>query len=165
MMKTKHTLKPIYNNTSRILILGSLPSVKSREQQFYYAHPKNRFWHVLEKVFKEEIGTEKEDKIKFLYKHHIALFDVIKECDIKSSSDASIKNVIPNNLSTILKESKIKAIFTTGTKAHRLYQKYLYPKTKIEDIPLPSTSPANCKISLEELTNHYQRIKKELENE
>ena len=70
-MKTKHTLKPIYNNTSRILILGSLPSVKSREQQFYYAHPKNRFWHVLEKVFKEEIGTEKEDKIKFLYKHHM----------------------------------------------------------------------------------------------
>ena len=104
-MKVKHTLKPIYDENSKVLILGSLPSVKSREIGFYYGHPKNRFWSTLEKVFEEKIGNSKEEKINFLKKHHIALFDVVKECDISSSSDASIKNVIPNNLKPILKNS------------------------------------------------------------
>ena len=109
-MKVKHTLKPIYDENSKVLILGSLPSVKSREIGFYYGHPKNRFWSTLEKVFEEKIGNSKEEKINFLKKHHIALFDVVKECDISSSSDASIKNVIPNNLKPILKSSNIKSV-------------------------------------------------------
>ena len=164
-MKVKHTLKPIYDENSKVLILGSLPSVKSREIGFYYGHPKNRFWCTLEKVFKEKIGNTKEEKINFLKKHHIALFDVVKECDISSSSDASIKNVIPNNLKPILKNSNIKTIFTTGTKAHELYKKYIYPKTKIEDITLPSTSPANCKKGIEELlTKEYRKIKEKLDS-
>ena len=164
-MKVKHTLKPIYDESSKVLILGSLPSVKSREIGFYYGHPKNRFWSTLEKVFEEKIGNTKEEKINFLKKHHIALFDVVKECDISSSSDASIKNVIPNNLKPILKNSNIKTIFTTGTKAHELYKKYIYPKTKIEDITLPSTSPANCKKGIEELlTKEYRKIKEKLDS-
>ena len=163
-MKVKHTLKPIYDKDSKVLILGSLPSVKSREIGFYYGHPKNRFWTTLENVFNEKIGTTIEEKKEFLHKKHIALFDVIKECDIVSSSDATIKNVIPNNLKPILKSSQIKTIFTTGTKAHNLYKKYIYKDTKIEDIPLPSTSPANCKKGIVDiLTNEYRKIKEKLD--
>lgn len=159
-MKVTHTLKPIYDKDSQVLILGSIPSVKSREIGFYYGHPKNRFWSTLEKVFEEKIGSNIKDKKEFLKKYHIALYDVIKECEISSSSDASIKNAIPNDLTPILKNSKIKTIFTTGTKAHQLYKKYLYPKTKIEDIPLPSTSPANCKKGIEKtLIEKYSQIK------
>ncbi len=159
-MKVKHTLKPIYDNNSQVLILGSMPSVKSREIGFYYGHPKNRFWKTLEKVFQEEIGSTTEEKISFLTKHHIALYDVIKECEIKSSSDSSIKDIIPNDIRPIINNSKIKTIFTTGTKAHQLYKKYIYPKTKIEDIPLPSTSPANCKKGIEiTLIEKYKKIK------
>ena len=124
-MNVKHTLKPIYDKNSKVLILGSLPSVKSREVGFYYGHPQNRFWKTLEKVFNEQIGNSKEEKEEFLLIHHIALFDVIKECEISSSSDSSIKNVTPNNLNPILKKSQIKTIFTTGTKAHQLYKKYI----------------------------------------
>ena len=163
-MSVKHTLKPIYDKNSEVLILGSLPSVKSREIGFYYGHPKNRFWKTLEKVFNEQIGNSKEEKEEFLLIHHIALFDVIKECEISSSSDSSIKNVTPNNLNPILKKSQIKTIFTTGAKAHQLYKKYIYPKTKIEDIPLPSTSPANCKKGIEELlVKEYKNIKEKLD--
>ena len=159
-MKVKHTLKPIYDNNSQVLILGSMPSVKSREIGFYYGHPKNRFWKTLEKVFQEEIGSTTEEKISFLTKHHIALYDVIKECEIKSSSDSSIKDIIPNDIRPIINNSKIKTIFTTGTKAHQLYKKYIYPKTKIVDIPLPSTSPANWKKGIEiTLIEKYKKIK------
>ena len=155
-MKVYHTLEPIYNQNSKVLILGSIPSVKSREDNFYYAHPRNRFWKTLSKVYNEEITDKKE----FLLKHKIALFDVIKECDIEASSDSTIKNVIPNDLSEILENSEIEAIFTTGTKAYTLYQKYIYPKTKIEAIPLPSTSPANSKKDIEEiLFESYLKIK------
>ena len=162
-MKVFHTLKPIYDKSSKVLILGSMPSVKSREVGFYYGHPRNRFWSTLSKVYNEEIKDTKdtkEDKVKFLIKHNIALFDVLKSCEITSSSDATIKNPVSNDLSDILKSSNIKAIFTTGTKAYTLYQKYIYPKTKIKAIPLPSTSPANSKKDIEEiLINAYSQIK------
>lgn len=159
-MKVIHTLKPIYNENSKVLILGSIPSIKSREVGFYYSHPKNRFWKTLEKVYSEKIGDSIRDKINFLIKHNIALFDVLKSCDISSSKDSSIKNPIPNNLNPILKEANIKAIFTTGQKAYQLYQKYCYPKTGIKAILLPSTSPANCPKGIEEkLINAYSQIK------
>lgn len=160
-MQVEHTLEPIYNQDSKVLILGSIPSVKSREIGFYYAHPKNRFWKILGKIYEETIGTSKEEKINFLLKHHIALFDVLKSCDISSSSDSSIRNPVPNDFSTILKNSNIQTIFTTGKKAYQLYQKYCYSMTGIEAIPLPSTSPANCPKGIEEkLENEYRLIKK-----
>ena len=159
-MQVFHTLDAIYDENSKVLILGSIPSVKSRELGFYYAHPKNRFWKTLSLVYNEEIKDTKEDKIEFLKKHHIALFDVLKSCDIASSSDASIKNPVPNDFTPILEKAQIKAIFTTGTKAYQLYQKYCYKNTNIEAILLPSTSPANCQKGIEEkLISSYSRIR------
>ncbi len=154
-MKVTHELEPFYSNDSKILILGSIPSIKSRELGFYYMHPSNRFWQVLEKVFNEKIV----DKKAFLMKHQIALWDVIKECDIKSSSDSTIKNVIVNDINELLNKTKINKIFTTGSKADILYQKYLYPQTKIKNIALPSTSSANAKMKLEDLVEKYQVLK------
>ena len=136
-MKVTHELKPFYNKDSKILILGSIPSIKSRELGFYYMHPSNRFWQVLENIFN----------------------DVIKECDIKSSSDSTIKNVIVNDINELLNKTKINKIFTTGSKADILYQKYLYPQTKIKNIALPSTSSANAKMNLETLVKEYMAIK------
>lgn len=160
-MKIKHSLKPIYDNNSKVLILGTMPSAKSREKNFYYAHPKNRFWTTLSKIYNEEVGESNEEKILFLMKHHIALFDVLKSCEITGSSDSSIKNPIPNDLTKILKNSNITTIFTTGKKAYNLYQKYCYPKTKINAIYLPSPSPANCPRNIEEkIFLEYSRIKK-----
>lgn len=159
-MKVVHTLEAIYNEESRVLILGSIPSIKSREIGFYYSHPKNKFWKTLENVYNEKIENTIQDKINFLKKHKIALYDVLKSCDIKSSSDNSIKNPIPNDLTPILKNSSIKAIFTTGLKAYKLYQKYCYPITKINAIALPSTSPANCKKNIDKiLVESYYKIK------
>ena len=164
-MKVFHELQPIYNKDSKVLILGSIPSVKSREENFYYAHPKNRFWMTLSRVYNEEILNTKEDKIKFLNRHNIALFDVIKSCEITSSKDSSIKNVVPNDLTPILKHSNIKAIFTTGKKTHELYQKYIFKKTNINSILLPSTSGANTPKGIEEkLFESYKIIKEYTDN-
>ncbi len=163
-MIVEHTIKPVYFKNSKVLILGSIPSVKSRELGFYYAHPQNRFWKTLESVFNEKIGETKTEKIKFLKKYKIALFDVIKSCEINSSSDSSIKNAVPNDISAILNQTDIKTIFTTGKKSYELYMKYCYPDTKIEAIYLPSTSPANCPKGIEEkLKEAYSQIKYKLE--
>lgn len=163
-MKVVHPLKPIYNSESKVLILGSFPSIKSRENSFYYAHPKNRFWSTLEKVFKEDIGNSNQYREKFLLTHKIALFDVVYSCNITASSDSSIKDVIPNNIKKIVDESKIKAIFTTGTKAYSLYNKYLLKDVGIDAIKLPSPSPANCKKGIEDvLVNSYSKIKEYLD--
>lgn len=163
-MSIVHPLKPIYNKDSIVLILGSFPSVISRKNNFYYSNPKNRFWKILGIIFNEENLTTNEEKIDFLLNNHIALFDVIKSCEINGSSDSSIKNVIPNDISKLIKNSKIKYIFTNGNKAHELYQKYIFKSTKIVDIKLPSTSPANCQKGIEKkLIEHYRKIKVILE--
>lgn len=151
----KHTIPAFYHKDSQVLILGSFPSVKSREEGFYYAHPQNRFWKILSHLYQEEIVDKKE----FLIKHHIALFDVCASCEIKGSSDASIKKVVPNDLSKIVKESQIKAIILNGKTATNLYQK-LIKGLEIETISLPSTSPANATYSLDKLVEEYQIIKK-----
>lgn len=156
--KVKHELDPIYNENSKILILGSMPSVKSREVGFYYGHPKNRFWRVLEKVFSEPITDKKE----FLLKHSIALWDVLVSCSIKGSSDASIKNAKPNNIKKLIKESNIKVIFTTGKTAHKYYLKFFQNTIKLPIICLSSTSPANAKVSMEQLVEEYKIIKEYL---
>ena len=163
-MKVVHPLKPIYNSESKVLILGSFPSIKSRENSFYYAHPKNRFWSTLEKVFKEDIGNSNQYREKFLLTHKIALFDVVYSCNITASSDNSIKDVIPNDIKKIVNNSKIETIFTIGTKAYSLYNKYLLKDVGIEAFKLPSPSPANCKRGIEEvLVNSYSRIKEYLD--
>lgn len=163
-MSIVHPLKPIYNKDSIVLILGSFPSVISRKNNFYYSNPKNRFWKILGIIFNEENLTTNEEKIDFLLNNNIALFDVIKSCEIDGSSDSSIKNVIPNDISKLIKNSKIKYIFTNGNKAHELYQKYIFKSTKIVDIKLPSTSPANCQKYIEKkLIEHYRKIKVILE--
>ena len=163
-MKVIHPLDPIYNQESKVLILGSFPSIKSREDNFYYANPRNRFFPTLEKIFHEKIEANNEARKQFLLSHKIALFDVVKECDIKSSSDSSIKNVVPNDVNEIILNTTIKAIFTTGTKAYDLYNKYLFKDTGIVAIKLPSPSPANCKKGIEEeLVEAYSKIKYYLE--
>lgn len=158
MTKVKHEIEPIYDKNSKILILGTMPSVKSREVGFYYAHPKNRFWFVLEQVFNETI----EDKKEFLLKNHIALWDVFASCDIKGSSDASIKNAIPNDLENLINKSNIKVIFTTGKTAYKYYLKFFKDKINLPVFCLPSTSPANCKIKDKELIEEYKLIQKYL---
>ncbi|MDO4961468.1 MAG: DNA-deoxyinosine glycosylase [Eubacteriales bacterium] len=162
-----HPFEPLYDVESTILILGSLPSVKSREQNFYYGHPQNRFWKVIAAVFAENAGTALrevwvpqtiEEKKEFLRRNHIALWDVIYSCHIHGSSDASIKDVTATDISIILNNSKVKRVFTNGQTAYRLYQKNQLLTTGIEAGLLPSTSPANAAWSLERLVEAWREI-------
>ena len=161
-MKVKHTLKPIYNKFSKVLILGSMPSIISRENNFYYAHKTNRFWAILDILFNTELKTN-TDKENFLLNNNIAIFDMIKECDINGSSDSSIKNIKINNLKPIIKNSKIKYIFCTGKLSYNLYKKY-YKDLNLECFCLPSPSSANAAYSLERLLSEYKIIKEKLDN-
>ena len=161
MMETEritHAFDPVFDFESRILILGTMPSPKSRELGFYYSHPRNRFWPVLAKIFGEEIPKTPEEKRNFCLRNKIALWDVLKECDIEGASDSSIKNAVPNDLSVILNSAKIQAIFATGATAAKLYKKFIEPETKIPATALPSTSPANAKIKFEELVEEYKIV-------
>lgn len=146
-----HNFEPIYDEHSRILILGSLPSVKSREQGFYYGNPRNRFWRVLAGLTGEELPESIEEKRALLLRHQIAVWDVIASCDIVGSSDSSIKNVEPVDIQRIMRESPIERIYVNGRTAGKLYRKYLQPVTGMEAVELPSTSPANAAWSLERL--------------
>lgn len=149
-MRVEHTFEPIYNKESKILILGSIPSVKSRENDFYYGHPKNRFWDLIAKIYNEKTPTKIYEKEKLILKNSLAIYDVIKSCDIQGSSDSSIKNVEINDINSIIQSSNIKKIIFNGNKAYELYQKY--EKNKFKNIVcLPSTSPANARFSFEKL--------------
>ncbi|MCR4780765.1 MAG: DNA-deoxyinosine glycosylase [Ruminiclostridium sp.] len=150
-----HGFPPVYDENSRVLILGSLPSVKSREQQFYYGHPQNRFWKVMAAVVKDAVPATAEEKRSFLLRHGIALYDTVYECDIAGSSDSSIKNIVPTDLAPILSAAHISAIFTNGGTATRVYRRYHLPVTGIEPVPLPSTSPANASRSLDRLISDW----------
>lgn len=154
----EHPIEPIYDANSKVLILGSFPSVKSRESGFFYGHPQNRFWKVLAAVTGEEAPQTIADKKAFLLKNHIAVWDVIQSCTITGSSDSSIKNVVANDLSEILDSAKICQIYVNGRKAEQLYQKYIYPETGIEAVCLPSTSPANAAWNLERLIDVWKEI-------
>lgn len=153
-----HPIEPFYDNDSKILILGSFPSVKSREQMFFYGHQQNRFWHVISKVYNCELPNTIEEKKVLLKKYKIALWDVIASCEIVGSSDSSIKNVTPNNLETILNNSNIEKIFVNGKTAEKFYNIYLREKIMRDAICLPSTSPANAKWSLEDLIFEWKKI-------
>lgn len=159
---TYHEIAPVYNAHSRILILGSFPSVKSREGEFFYHHPQNRFWKVLAKVLQCELPVTIEEKKHMLLEHHIAVWDVIASCTITGSSDSSIQNVTVNNLHQILECADIRQIYINGGKAYALYQKYCKEQFKREAIKLPSTSPANAAFSLERLMEEWKIIKESL---
>ena len=155
----EHTFRPVYDKNSRIIILGSMPSVKSREQQFYYGHPQNRFWKVISAVFDAETPATIEQKKAFLLENHVALWDVIESCDIIGSSDASIKNVKANDMNVILSVANIRAIFVNGAKAHELFMKHCRQYVMDDAaklVKLPSTSPANAAWTLERLTEAWK---------
>lgn len=153
-----HTFPPVYDNNSQILILGSFPSVKSREYGFYYGHKMNRFWKVMAYVFNNQVPETIEEKKKFLLSNRVALWDVIESCDIKGSSDSSIKNVIPADIKKLLNTVPIKRVYANGHTAFKLYKKYIYDDTKKEIELLPSTSPANAAWSFDKLKNEYKKV-------
>lgn len=151
----EHTFEPVFDEKSNVLILGSFPSIKSREEQFYYGHPQNRFWKILSNLTKEKLPITIEEKRAMLLRNHIAIWDVVASCDIIGSSDSSIKNVEPAPINNILKQAPIQRIYVNGVTAYKLYKKYCEKETKREAIKLPSSSPANAAWSLERLTDYW----------
>lgn len=152
-----HNISPVYDKNSRILILGSFPSVKSREAKFFYGHPRNRFWKVISALFNEPCPETIDEKKTLLLTHNTAVWDVIKSCKITGSSDSSIKNAVPNDFSEIFAAADIKAVFTNGSTAYNMYRKYC--RTGFDAVKLPSTSPANAAFSLERLIAEWSVIK------
>lgn len=164
MEYVEHGFEPVFDKHSKILILGTLPSVKSRENQFYYGHPHNRFWKVLKALtgWPKDLLTI-EDKKEMLLQSGIAVWDVIKSCHITGSSDSSIKNVTPNDLTLILKAAPIKMIYANGNKAYELYNRYCKDTIPLPVEKLPSTSPANAACSLDKLIQIWEnQIKKSI---
>lgn len=157
MSSELHNIPPVYDKNSRILILGSFPSVKSREMKFFYGHPQNRFWRVLSALIGCECPATIAEKKEMLLKNNIAVWDVIKSCEITGSSDSSIKSAVPNDFTEILETADIQAVFTNGTTAYNLYKKY---NSEPQAVRLPSTSPANASYSLERLINEWAVINK-----
>ena len=153
-----HPIPPLYDENSTVLILGSFPSVKSRETAFFYGHPQNRFWKVTAGVFGCPVPETVAQKRAFLQDHHIALWDVIASCTIAGSADSSIQDVVPNDLTAILRASRVRRVFVNGKTASRYYQKYLQSQTGIEAICLPSTSPANASWSVARLIDTWKII-------
>lgn len=155
--RVTHDFEPVWDEHSRILILGSLPSVKSREQGFYYGHPQNRFWRVLAAVTKEPVPQTIEEKRAFLLRQGIAVWDVIASCEIEGSSDSTIRDVVPADITGLLRKSGITKVYVNGGKAAELYAKYILPQTGIKAVKLPSTSPANAAWSLQKLVAEWGR--------
>ncbi|MBR6119756.1 MAG: DNA-deoxyinosine glycosylase [Oscillospiraceae bacterium] len=153
-----HPIPPVYDEKSEILILGSFPSVKSREQGFFYGHPQNRFWRVTAAVFDDEPPVTVPERRAFLLRHGVALWDVIAACEITGSADASIRNPEINDLRPILEAAPIRAIFVNGQTAAKLYRRYAEPLTGRPAYLLPSTSPANAAWSLERLIDAWRAI-------
>ena len=153
----EHTFEPVYDEHSRILILGTLPSVKSRENQFYYGHPQNRFWKVIAEITGEKVPVTIEEKKAMLLRNRIAIWDVIHSCKIIGSSDSSIQDVVVNDFSRLLENTRIEKIYANGGKAYELYQKYAFALTKREIYKLPSTSPANAGWGRDRLCGEWNR--------
>lgn len=152
------TFAPVYDQHAKILILGTLPSVKSREAQFYYGHPQNRFWRVLAAIFAEPVPQTIPEKKAMLLRNRVAIWDVIESCDIIGSSDSSIKNVVAADVAGLLQKTGIQRIYANGTLAKNLYDKFLAEETGLTAVKLPSTSPANARFRLEDLVTAWQQI-------
>lgn len=158
-----HPLAPVFDERSRVLILGTMPSPKSRETGFYYGHPQNRFWRVMAELLDEPFPASREERLALALRRHFALWDVLVSCVIRGADDGSIREPEANDLSAVLSAAPIEAIFTTGTKAAALYRKLCLPKTGVEAIALPSTSAANCRFySYEQLVKAYAAVKEYL---
>lgn len=163
MSETKnitHPFPPLFDENSDTLILGSFPSVKSREAMFFYGHPQNRFWRVIAALYGEEAPDNIEDKKKLILSHNLALWDSIQSCTITGSSDSSVKDVVPNDLSLIINNSKVDRVFCNGALSHKMYTKFIFPITNIKAKKLPSTSPANAAFSLERLIEEWSALLK-----
>lgn len=156
-----HPVAPVYNEESRILILGSFPSVKSREGEFYYHHPQNRFWRVISAIYNEGLPETIEEKKQLLLRNRIALWDVVHSCEVTGSADSSIRNVTANDITPILKQADIRNIYANGATAFRLYKRYLQKHIDRDIILLPSTSPANALYSLDKLIDIWGLIRTE----
>lgn len=154
----EHPIPPLYRSDSEILILGSFPSVKSREQCFFYGHPQNRFWRVMAEVFGAPVPKTIDEKRVFLLSHRVAVWDVIYSCEIKGSSDSSIRNAVPTDLCTIIRDSHIRKIFCNGKTSFSMYEKYQKKLTGMDAVCLPSTSPANAAWTLEKLAESWRVI-------
>ena len=156
--RVTHEFPALYDRESRVLLLGSIPSPKSREMAFYYGHPQNRFWKVMATVLGESVPETIAQKKVMLKKHHVALWDVLDSCTIVGASDTSIEDPVVNNIGELVKKSKVSRIFCTGATAYNLYQKFCVKEVGIDAVKLPSTSPANCAVSLEKLVEAYKKV-------
>ncbi len=154
----QHPFGPLFNEDSHVLILGSFPSVKSREQNFFYGHPQNRFWKTVAAVFDRPVPQSIEEKKRLILSNGLALWDSIASCEITGSSDSSIRNARANDISIILDKCNIERIYCNGRKSHELYRKYIEPATGREAVCLPSTSPANAQWTLEKLIEEWKVI-------
>ena len=161
MAFTVHTIPPVFDASSEILILGSFPSVKSREAGFFYGHPQNRFWKTIAAVFADDVPETTEKKKHFLLRHHIALWDVVASCEIDGSADSAIRNVVPNDISAILQAAQIRQIFVNGKTAEKYYNRFLLPQTGRAAVCLPSTSPANATKKLDMLIAEWSALIRE----
>lgn len=152
-----HPLEPVFDKNSRVLVLGTMPSPKSREYGFYYSHPQNRFWRVVSDLYGEPLPRTNEEKTALLLRRRIALWDVLKSCRIDGADDASIRDPVPNEIAGLLAKTNIRAVFTTGTKAAALYRRFCRKQTGLDATALPSTSPANCRFyTYEKLLEAYR---------
>lgn len=152
----EHTLKPIFDGNSKILILGTMPSPKSRQNNFYYGNPQNRFWRVMADILKEPLPQNNQQRKELMLSHGIALWDVLKSCTIDGADDSTIKNPVPNDLSFVISQTQIKTVFTTGKKAYSLYNRFCRKSTGLDALSLPSTSPANCRhYTYEDILREY----------
>ena len=156
--KLAHPFPPLFDSISDTLILGSFPSVKSREAMFFYGHPQNRFWKLMAKLFDEEVPVTIEEKSSLILRNRLALWDSIRSCTITGSSDSSVKDVVPNDLSVIFDNSRVSRVFCNGALSHKMYMKYIFPHTNISAVKLPSTSPANAAFSVDRLYEHWKII-------
>ena len=159
-----HPIPPLYDKNSRILILGSFPSVKSREAMFFYGHPQNRFWPLMARLFGENVPTSVDEKKSLALRHSVALWDSIYSCTISGSSDSSVRDVVPNDLSVILDNSRVGRIFCNGALSHKMYMRYIFPTTGIEAVKLPSTSPANAAFGMDRLEREWSVILERLKD-
>ena len=151
-----HNIPPVYDEHSKYLILGSFPSVKSREAAFFYAHPQNRFWRVLAAVFNEDTPETTAAKRAFLLRNNVALWDVLSECEIRGSADATIRSPQPNNIALILDAAPVETVYVNGKTAEKYYKRFLEPTVGIKAVCLPSTSPANASVRYEELVTRWK---------
>ena len=156
--RVEHPFPPLFNSESKTLILGSFPSVKSREAMFFYGHPQNRFWKLIALLCGEDVPVTTEEKSALILNNRLALWDSVQSCTVTGSSGSSVRDVVPNDLSVIFENSRVNRVFCNGALSYKMYTKYILPQTGVAAVKLPSTSPANAAYSLELLAEEWKVI-------